>query len=41
MMIPASSQGKWRSHYAEDGAVLTASLFANRHTNGRNAWRFV
>jgi hypothetical protein len=26
---------------ADDGAVLTPSLFANRHTKGRNAWRFV
>jgi hypothetical protein len=26
---------------ADDGAVLTPSLFANRHTSGRNAWRFV
>ena len=26
---------------ADDGAALTPSLFANRHTTGRNAWRFV
>jgi hypothetical protein len=26
---------------AEDGAVLTPSLFASRHANGRNAWRWV
>jgi hypothetical protein len=25
----------------DDGASLTPSLFANRHTKGRNAWRFV
>jgi len=26
---------------SEDGALLTPSLFANRHAKGRNAWRFV
>lgn len=26
---------------ADDGAVLTPSQFANRHTGVRNAWRFV
>jgi hypothetical protein len=26
---------------ADDGTVLTPSLFANRHTSWRNAWRFV
>jgi hypothetical protein len=26
---------------SDDGTALTPSLFANRHTNGRNAWRFV
>ncbi len=26
---------------SHDGTALTPSLFANRHTNGRNAWRFV
>jgi hypothetical protein len=26
---------------ADDGEYLTPSLFANRHTTGRNAWRFV
>jgi len=26
---------------SEDGAILTPSLFANRHAEGRNAWRFV
>ena len=25
----------------DDGTRLTPSTFANRHTNGRNAWRFV
>ena len=25
----------------DDGAALTPSMFANRHTQGRNAWRFV
>jgi len=26
---------------SEDGRSLTPSLFANRHTAGRNAWRFI
>jgi len=26
---------------SDDGASLTPSQFANRHANGRNAWRFV
>ncbi|MCC6069885.1 hypothetical protein ACFSQU_03000 [Massilia sp. GCM10020059] len=26
---------------SDEGARLTPSLFANRHTKGRNAWRFV
>jgi hypothetical protein len=26
---------------ADDGSVLTPSLFANRNAKGRNAWRFV
>ncbi|MYM69831.1 hypothetical protein GTP45_23725 [Pseudoduganella sp. FT55W] len=26
---------------SDDGASLTPSLFANRHTKGRNAWRFI
>ena len=26
---------------SDDGEYLTPSLFANRHTTGRNAWRFV
>ena len=26
---------------SDDGALLTPSLFANRHAKGRNAWRFI
>jgi hypothetical protein len=26
---------------SDDGEALTPSLFANRHTQGRNAWRFI
>jgi hypothetical protein len=26
---------------SDDGETLTPSLFANRHTEGRNAWRFI
>jgi hypothetical protein len=26
---------------SDDGEYLTPSLFVNRHTTGRNAWRFV